>query len=112
MNHPMFLHWMQTHNHRVRKDRAYKAINSCNADPAVVTPFCTACTLKYIVNVYWGNTTVNVLLPFTQPYHRPNEVISRLENIIIGTGMFIRDEQDCARQFYDMLLQRVDLFNL
>jgi hypothetical protein len=116
MHQPIFLNWIQSHNHRRRRGRSYQTCNPCNLTPPPYAYMgrqappiaCAACVLKDLTNAYWANTPTNVPLPFPNRYNG-NDAMTRIENIAIASTFFQRGEQDCARALWDFLLERASL---
>jgi hypothetical protein len=113
MHHPIFLNWIRTHNHEVRRGRYPTRINPCNPTPPpyekdpLVVPDCAACALKDVVNVYWDNTVAtNIPLPFAGVV---GEEMKCIENIALNSRLFQPNMQDDAREIYDLLLQRLEI---
>jgi hypothetical protein len=101
MHQPIFLNWIQTHNHSTRCGRrGIRIINPCNQ---IGAPGCTACAFKALVNAYWANTPISTIIPF------PGPLMTRIENITMATTLFQPNQMDDAARLYDTFLPQLKL---
>ena len=93
MHQPIFLNWIQTHNHTIRRGRGNQTLYPCHPTPPAymigtggAVRDCTACALKDLVNVYWDNTPAVTPVPHGGPEMR------RIINIAVASGLFHRGQ--------------------